>query len=58
LARSGQYAVVCYGHDHALHEERVNGCLLVNPGELMGMKGRSTLAVVESADLNVEWIDL
>jgi uncharacterized protein len=58
LARSGQYAVVCYGHDHTLHEERVNGCLLVNPGELMGMKGRSTLAVVESADLSVDWIDL
>ena len=58
LARSGQYAVVFYGHDHILHEQRVNGCLLLNPGELMGMKGRSTLAVVEAADLSVSWIEL
>ncbi|OGT26449.1 MAG: hypothetical protein A2Z17_05860 [Gammaproteobacteria bacterium RBG_16_66_13] len=58
LARSGQYAVVCYGHDHTMHEERVGGCLLVNPGELMGMKGRSTMAMVDAVDLSVRRIDL
>ncbi|HET7010648.1 MAG TPA: YfcE family phosphodiesterase [Anaerolineales bacterium] len=58
LARSGMYSVVCYGHDHILHEERVGECLLLNPGELLGMKGRSTVAMFDTADLSVRWIDL
>jgi len=58
LAKCGDYGLVCYGHDHILHQERVGECLLLNPGELMGMKGRSTLAMVETADRRVVWIDL
>jgi predicted phosphodiesterase len=58
LAKSGDYGLVCYGHDHNLHEERMGECLLLNPGELMGMKGRSTLAMVDTADRKVAWIDL
>ncbi len=58
LAKSGDYGIVCYGHDHNLHEERVGECLLLNPGELMGMKGRSTVALVETSDRSVAWIDL
>jgi putative phosphoesterase len=58
LAKSGDYGLVCYGHDHILHEERVGECLLLNPGELMGMKGRSTMAMIETADRSVDWLDL
>jgi hypothetical protein len=58
LAKSGVYGLVCYGHDHILHEERVGECLLLNPGELMGMKGRSTMAMIETADRSVDWLDL
>ena len=58
LAKSGDYGLVCYGHDHALHEERLEECLLLNPGELMGMKGRSTVAMVETGERSVTWIDL
>jgi putative phosphoesterase len=47
LARSGMYDAVCYGHDHTAHEEWVGDCLLLNPGELMGMKGASTFAIVD-----------
>jgi putative phosphoesterase len=58
LALSGQYDLVCYGHDHTAHEEFVSDCLLLNPGELMGMNGRSTLALVESASREVTWVEL
>ncbi len=58
LALSGQYRMVCYGHDHTAQEERLGGCLLLNPGELMGMKGRSSLALVEAEDLSVRWVEL
>jgi uncharacterized protein len=58
LAKSGDYGLVCYGHDHAPLEERVGECLLLNPGELMGMKGRSTVAMVETESRTVGWIDL
>ena len=52
------YQLVCYGHDHKLHEERVGDCLLMNPGELMGIHGRSTMAMVDTSDLSVRWVDL
>lgn len=58
LARSRSFALVAYGHDHQAHEARVGDCLLLNPGEVMGMKGRSSLAIVESSDRSVRWVDL
>ena len=58
LARSGLYDLVCYGHDHLRFEGKEGECLLLNPGELMGMKAVSSLAVVETATRKVSWIDL
>ena len=36
LAESCRYDVVCYGHDHRRHVERVGEVWLVNPGAIMG----------------------
>ena len=58
LAESAAYDLVCYGHDHTAHEEWIGNTLLLNPGEVMGMKGRSTLAVVDTATRAVEWVNL
>lgn len=58
LAQSGAYDLVCYGHDHTAHDERQGECLLLNPGEVMGLNGRSTLALVESETLTTTWVDL
>jgi len=54
LARSNLYDLVCYGHDHVAYEEWVGDCLLLNPGELMGMKGVSTYSIVDSENREVE----
>jgi putative phosphoesterase len=48
LAAGGSYDVVCYGHDHTLHEERVGETLLLNPGEIMGRFGRSTYMILDT----------
>lgn len=50
LADSGQYDLVLYGHDHVAHEEirEVSGCLLLNPGEIMGRLGAPSLSLVDS----------
>ena len=58
LALSGKYQIVCYGHNHTSREERIGGCLLLNPGELAGIQGRSTIALVDTSDLSLEWVDL
>ena len=58
LARSGSFGLVAYGHDHQAHEEWIGDCLLLNPGEVMGMKGRSSLALVDTSDRSVRWVEL
>jgi putative phosphoesterase len=47
-ARSGQYDLVCYGHDHTANVEQVGDTLLVNPGEAMGRFGKSTYALYDT----------
>lgn len=58
LAKTGLYQVVCYGHDHTLHHEWIGQTLLLNPGELMGLNGRSTVAIVDTEDFSVKVVDL
>lgn len=58
LAAGGMYDVVCYGHDHTLHEERVGETLLVNPGEIMGRDGRSTYMLIDTADRSLRVCDV
>ena len=57
-AESGKYDLVCYGHDHTAHNEMIGKTLLLNPGELMGMNGRSTLAIYDTQSEEIEWIEL
>jgi putative phosphoesterase len=42
IAQSGQFDLVCYGHDHTKHAELIGDAWLVNPGEIMGMRGHAT----------------
>jgi hypothetical protein len=36
LAESGQYDLLCYGHNHRFHVARIGRTLAVNPGPIMG----------------------
>ncbi len=56
VAASGQYGLVCYGHDHHAHEERLGATLLLNPGELAGvLTGRATWVLLDTATGEVRW---
>lgn len=41
IALSGEYDLVCYGHNHRFHIARVGRTLAVNPGPVMGAAGFS-----------------
>ncbi len=58
LALSGLYDLVCCGHNHEAHEEWLGNCLLLNPGEVMGLKGRSTIALLDTSDRAVRPIEV
>ncbi|HSR66702.1 MAG TPA: metallophosphoesterase [Acidobacteriota bacterium] len=58
LAKSGDYDLVCYGHDHIRHHSQGGGTALLNPGEIMGMKGQATFAVVDLGDMSVEFVEI
>ncbi|MGD9949954.1 MAG: YfcE family phosphodiesterase [Desulfobulbus sp.] len=47
LARSDKYHLVCYGHNHIFHSERLGDCLLVNPGDLLGKDEIPSFALVD-----------
>ncbi len=38
LAKSGDYDVVCFGHNHEFEISCEGDCLLINPGPIMGAK--------------------
>jgi putative phosphoesterase len=56
LAASGQYDLVCYGHDHKAAEVEYHSCLLLNPGEIMGMNGDSTFALFDTITRQAEFV--
>ncbi len=58
LARTGDYQAVFSGHTHQQHDERIGDCLWLNPGEVMGWKGRATCALYDTATNTAEIIEL
>ncbi|MCO5242370.1 MAG: YfcE family phosphodiesterase [Anaerolineae bacterium] len=45
--QSGQFDLVCYGHDHQALVELVGDSVLANPGEIMGRFGRPTFGLYD-----------
>lgn len=58
MALSGQYDLVCYGHDHTAHQEMIGDCLLLNPGEVMGLMGSSSFAFVDTESQQATYVSL
>ncbi|MEA3338043.1 MAG: metallophosphoesterase [Chloroflexota bacterium] len=48
LARSGEFDLVCYGHNHQAKVERMGKTILANPGEVMGRFGDPTYGIYDS----------
>ncbi len=48
IAQSGAFDLVCYGHDHTLLLEPARKGWLLNPGEVLGMKGAASWALYDT----------
>ena len=59
LAKSGRYHIILYGHTHQPRIEKINGTLVVNPGECCGwVTGRATIAIVDTERLEGKLLEL
>lgn len=57
-AESGRYDAVFYGHTHARHRQLIAHTLLVNPGEVGGVRLSASFAIYDTDDNSVEFIHL
>ena len=48
IAQSGQFDLVCYGHNHKKHAEQLGNCQLINPGELLGLLSAATWGLYDT----------
>jgi len=53
LALSGAFDLVCYGHDHTYFAGRLGGCLLINPGDLLGKDEAPSFTLLDTKDFSV-----
>jgi len=59
MAKSGDFDLVAYGHNHEKNLDRIGNCIVVNPGEISGHKtGVSSYAIYDTASNEVEIIIL
>lgn len=58
LATTGEYDVVCCGHNHKYKSEKIGSTLLVNPGDLLGKHIRPCFSVLETETLLVEKVEV
>jgi len=58
LAKSGDYNIVFYGHDHTPNKEKIDNCWLVNPGEIFGWKNQPSFVIYNTKNNEIEFIKL
>ncbi|MBU0471217.1 MAG: metallophosphatase family protein [Nanoarchaeota archaeon] len=58
LARSGDFDVVCFGHNHTKSEERIGKTLMVNPGEASGVAKDASFAIYDTKTDKVEFFEI
>lgn len=59
MAATGDYDIVCYGHDHHYNEERIPNMkggttLLLNPGSVAGLDGPASFIMLNLDDQTTE----
>jgi uncharacterized protein len=58
-AHSKRYQFVVHGHTHLWRDERVDGVMLINPGECCGwLSGKATIAVLDTVERSVLRLEL
>ena len=59
LAKSQNYDVIIYGHNHQKEINKLGKTLIINPGECSGwLTGKSTIVILDLANLRVRIVNL
>lgn len=58
IAQSGELDLVCYGHDHTRHIEQIGSTWLINPGEILGLRGAPGWALYDCESHTAELIEV
>lgn len=58
IAESQKYDAVFHGHNHVANSEMIGKTLLVNPGEILGIKGKPSFAIYDTETNKVEIVEL
>ncbi len=59
MAKSGDFDAVFYGHDHKKNLDKINNCIIVNPGEISAHKTRiASFAIYNTKNNTAEIIDI
>lgn len=58
LRSCGNYDIVISGHTHEMVNKKHNGTLALNPGSAHGFDGSATAVILDTAEMNVEFLDL
>jgi putative phosphoesterase len=56
LAMTGDYDIVCCGHNHRQGVETIGNCLLINPGDLLGAEVIPGFMLLDTVDKSVRRI--
>jgi len=59
MAKSGEFDAVFYGHNHKKNMDKINNCIIVNPGEISAHRtGNATFAIYDTKTNNAEIIEI
>lgn len=59
MARSGDFDAIFYGHNHLKNKEKINDCLIVNPGEVGAYKTSiGSFAIYDTTTNDAQIIEL
>jgi putative phosphoesterase len=58
MAKSGDYDLVACGHTHVANLWEFDGCLLVNPGPVLGFLHSPSVAIFDTEKKKIEFIEL
>ena len=58
LAATGKYDLVCFGHSHQHHTDRIGATMVLNPGEIMGKDGDPGFCMVDTDNQKITRIDI
>lgn len=58
VAETGNYNLVCYGHNHIKNIEKVNKTILLNPGTAGGIFQPASFAIFNTTTNTIDGIDL